>query len=747
MSFKLKTVLGVAAIEILLLAILVFSGLHYLKTSNEARIFEQAHVSARLLATMTADATVAWDLATLDELVNQAARNSGIIYARIRSADGKILSQSHSVDGRSTEFVEDLEMRTALEDGVLDVFAPIQIDGRRFARVELGVSTDELSKTVNDARDWMLSIAATEIVLVAIFGLLLGSLLTRQLYRLQKAARRVAGGEFGFETPVVGEDELAQTAASFNEMSRALKLYKAKQENLQQNLKDAEARLQSAFQNVTVGIVVADARGKIILCNAKILEFFGYSEDELVGRNVSVLANGRDAERHDQYLEAFASTGVAKIIGSGREVVGRHKDGREFPVSLGIAEMSLDGEVQYIASLVDLTEQKALSQQLRQSQKMEAIGQLVGGIAHDFNNLLGIIMGNLDLMQRQVDPESRLSRQLEKALGATERAANLTARLLGFSRQTPTSREPVDVQETIANLIELLQKSVTEQVKITLAPTSCSCFASADKGDLEDAVTNLCINARDAMPGGGSIYIETRRVAISEQDHHLFKDLVTGDYVEISVTDDGQGIPVEIIDHIFDPFFSTKEKGKGTGLGLSMVYGFAKRSGGAVSCYSEEGIGTTFKIYLPCVEAAAIMPAGPSDRAMLEEPVRGEGAILVVDDEPDIQDIAENILTGAGYTVLRANTGKEAMDVLAERAPEISLVVSDVIMPGGVSGHDLADKVAQSYPSIKVCLASGFTGSLSSHQVGNEAVPLLKKPYSNVELTKFVAMVLNKESH
>ena len=519
------------------------------------------------------------------------------------------------------------------------------------------------------------------------------------------------------------------------------------QENLQQNLKDAEARLQSAFQNVTVGIVVADARGKIILCNAKILEFFGYSEDELVGRNVSVLANGRDAERHDQYLEAFASTGVAKIIGSGREVVGRHKDGREFPVSLGIAEMSLDGEVQYIASLVDLTEQKALSQQLRQSQKMEAIGQLVGGIAHDFNNLLGIIMGNLDLMQRQVDPESRLSRQLEKALGATERAANLTARLLGFSRQTPTSREPVDVQETIANLIELLQKSVTEQVKITLAPTSCSCFASADKGDLEDAVTNLCINARDAMPGGGSIYIETRRVAISEQDHHLFKDLVTGDYVEISVTDDGQGIPVEIIDHIFDPFFSTKEKGKGTGLGLSMVYGFAKRSGGAVSCYSEEGIGTTFKIYLPCVEAAAIMPAGPSDRAMLEEPVRGEGAILVVDDEPDIQDIAENILTGAGYTVLRANTGKEAMDVLAERAPEISLVVSDVIMPGGVSGHDLADKVAQSYPSIKVCLASGFTGSLPSHQVGNEAVPLLKKPYSNVELTKFVAMVLNKEPH
>ena len=665
MSFKLKTVLGVAAIEILLLAILVFSGLHYLKTSNEARIFEQAHVSARLLATMTADATVAWDLATLDELVNQAARNSGIIYARIRSADGKILSQSHSVDGRSTEFVEDLEMRTALEDGVLDVFAPIQIDGRRFARVELGVSTDELSKTVNDARDWMLSIAATEIVLVAIFGLLLGSLLTRQLYRLQKAARRVAGGEFGFETPVVGEDELAQTAASFNEMSRALKLYKAKFEEALEAAEEkrakAESRLYAAIEALPLGIVILNSSRKILHANRGFLELYGLWEELLeAGKDVEPLL-GVLADRTRQIpYESEKSDEVEKVTSpeTALSMRARQFDGATVSSSwetqlddgrIVLSTVQKTPEGGYILVDTDITtlhetamKTRQLEADLLNRQKLESLGTLAAGVAHEINNPTQFVGDNLrfakdsaldlieyakllaakvaeaklatadelEAMRDQFDIgfiEEELPVATSQALEGVNRIRGIVSAIRIYAHPDDVVRADVNVTEILRNAVIVTTNKWRSVAEIEDALDDSLSPISGNPGQLGQVFVNLLVNATDA--------IEERGKAEKSEPYTGKISLASGfgsdGRVYFDISDNGNGIPTEIRERVFDPFFTTKPKGVGTGQGLAICKSIiADTHAGRLTFHNNEFGGTTFRVELPGTSDGEAIGAG-----------------------------------------------------------------------------------------------------------------------------------------
>jgi PAS domain S-box-containing protein len=514
-------------------------------------------------------------------------------------------------------------------------------------------------------------------------------------------------------------------------------------EDSNRRLSEAEKRLSTAFQNVAVGIVICDSEGKISLFNLKSSEIFGFKEYEALGANISMFLDVKFDEIKELYDQIHDKSDIERASDSSLEYVGTRKDGTNVPVNVGVEEVNLGVENQYIVSIVDLTEQKKLAAQLRQSQKMEAIGQLVGGIAHDFNNLLGIIKGNLDLMKRQIPVENKLGERLSRALTATDRGAALTARLLSFSRQKADTIEAVDVHEIIHDLADLLQKSITNRVEIRLTSNESDCWAFADRGELEDAITNICLNARDAMPDGGEIAISTRILFITEYQSLDLKDLKAGRYVEISISDNGCGIPPEIIDKIFDPFFSTKEPGKGTGLGLSMVYGFAKRSGGAIKCTSQKGDGTTFRIYLPSAAGAAKSGVTNARQVPLGEFRGGQGTVLVVDDEEDILEIAKESLIEAGYDVLTAGNGVDALEVLDQRSSEVSIVLSDVIMPGGISGHELSERITQAYPHIKVCLASGYAGNPDSGVIGNDRIPLLKKPYSNVELTDFIFGVLD----
>lgn len=382
----------------------------------------------------------------------------------------------------------------------------------------------------------------------------------------------------------------------------------------------------------------------------------------------------------------------------------------------------------------DITNDKQTEDLLRRAQKMDAIGQLAGGIAHDFNNILAIITGNLALLEHQITVDNKIQDRIDIIKHSSERAITLTKQLLGFSRREAVSVKATDVNKVITNMGSLITQSLTPQIDVAYHCKKNLWETEIDRGDFEDVLLNLVLNARDAMAGRGILTIETHNTTLDDNYCLLNPDVKAGDYVRLTVSDNGIGITKEQQAHIFEPFYTTKEQGKGTGLGLSMVFGFVKRSHGDIKVYSEPGTGTTFKLYLPRLKAKEhveeTMHAG---REIL---LGGMETILIVDDEPMILELAEEFLLLLGYKVLTASNGKQALKKLAQH-PNIDLLFTDVLMPGGVNGFELAEKAIESYPDIKVLLTSGYTDSAGTHNAQEHFnANLLGKPYTQAELAK-----------
>ena len=378
---------------------------------------------------------------------------------------------------------------------------------------------------------------------------------------------------------------------------------------------------------------------------------------------------------------------------------------------------------------------------LRRSQRMEAVGQLTGGIAHDFNNLLGIQMGNLEFLKDKVKGDAAATKWATNALRATERGAQLTRRLLGFSRQEARPGTPTDVNEVLADLEDILAKSLTSEIAVEIYPGDGLWPAEIDPGDLSDAVLNLALNARDAMPKGGRLVIETVNRAVGTEQLEREPEMTAGDYVLVSVSDTGTGMTAEVLERVFDPFFTTKAESGGTGLGMSMVYGFAKRSRGHVRIYSEAGHGTTVRLFLPRAQTEAETAAVATQKTL----PRGTETVLVVDDEPDLLDIAGTMLRELGYRTAAARNGREASAILEGSAgKDIDLVFSDVIMPGGMNGFDLAARARETRPGVRVLLASGFTGHVTDKSADRTLVDaMLHKPYDKTQLAYAVREILD----
>jgi signal transduction histidine kinase len=395
----------------------------------------------------------------------------------------------------------------------------------------------------------------------------------------------------------------------------------------------------------------------------------------------------------------------------------------------------------FVLTVSDITERIRSEASLRESARLQAVGQLTGGIAHDFNNLLTIILGNLDFAIGKLEPGNLLRVRLERAMWGARRGAALTHQLLAFARRQPLAPQPINLSTMLVELATLLRHTLGETIEVRAVDCAGLWLAMADASQVETAVLNLALNARDAMPQGGQLTLEVSNKVIDDAYARAHTEVAPGDYVMIAVSDTGTGMPAEVVARVFEPFFTTKAPGKGTGLGLSMVFGFAKQSGGHVKVYSEPGEGTTVRLYLPRAPRLT-QSAEPRNAAPAHLP-RGSATILVVEDEPGVREVARDILGDLGYRVLEASDGSEAVRVFAENSAAVDLALLDVVLPGSMRGNELARRLTEMRPSLRVLYMSGYTqNAIVHHGRLDDGVILVSKPFQREQLARKVAEAL-----
>jgi len=504
----------------------------------------------------------------------------------------------------------------------------------------------------------------------------------------------------------------------------------------EQQLNASEARYRSIVENMVETFYRTDHDGKVVMVSPAVGELLGYTPEEAIG--IEAVSLYADPERHDKFLLALADSD-GRLHNYQTEL--RCKDGSTLWVSTTAQYFRDDeGRVAGIEGTArNITDQRRAEEQLRHAQKMEAVGQLTGGVAHDFNNLLAVILGNAELLQDEIGDNRALTAIERSAI----RGAELTQRLLAFSRQQSLRPQAIVLADLIAGLDELLHRTLGAPVKIVTEVPEGLWPVVADPGQLENALLNLAINARDAMPNGGILEIRCANAEIREHDRRFSGEVPAGDYVQIRVRDSGEGMSNDVREHAFEPFFTTKDVGEGTGLGLSMVYGFARQSGGDAVIASDAGKGTEITLFLPRAVAGDIS----EEQAKGGSLKRGQGqTILVLEDEPDVRKLALTILDGLGYRVFEASDANAAMLVLEEEAGNIDLLLSDVVLPGGVTGPAFAAKAHQLYPDLKVVFMIGYSSGASLQDESIAAgIPVLTKPFRTAALASVVHETLKTE--
>ncbi len=496
---------------------------------------------------------------------------------------------------------------------------------------------------------------------------------------------------------------------------------------------DLDALLGAAVD----AIIVADTSGKILRCNPAAYRTFGYDADELLGRNISVLMPERESRRHDAYMSHHLATGEERIIGRGRELEGLRKDGSVFPLHLSVGRSERDGHVQFVAILHDLTRRRAAELALERSRRLEAIGQMTGGVAHDFNNLLTLIIGNLELaMQKDVTPDVR--GLIYDGLEAAEVGADLTRRLLTFARQSRLAPEVLGTNDLVERIAGIARHGIRAGQRIDLSLAADSWPVHVDPTQLQSAILNLVRNSVDAIEGEGVILIGSENIEVDDTFLAREIDATPGNYVRLTVSDTGAGMTPEVRQKAFEPFFTTKPPGEGTGLGLATVYGFVRQSGGHITIYSEPGQGTTVSIYLPAAADVAVQRRKPAPE-FAALPGHGE-LVLVVEDNPAVRRMTATRLNALGYGVLEAGTVEEA-NAAIDGGTEIALVFSDMMMPGGQTGLDLAWRLRRERPDLPVLLTTGYAGEMTDAEIV-DGFALLRKPYRQEELAIAVTTVM-----
>lgn len=500
-------------------------------------------------------------------------------------------------------------------------------------------------------------------------------------------------------------------------------------------LQVSRMRFQRLFDSGVIGIVVGDGSGRVVEVNGAFLTMVGYTHDELLSGDLDLgdMTPPEWAHANASAAEQLRERGFSRPWE--KEYV--RKDGTRVPALVAVA--SLDGS-EYMSISLNLSERKRLEDQVRRAQKMEAIGTLAGGVAHDFNNLLSVVLTYTGLLLDGLTDGDPVKADLEEVKKAGERAADLTRQLLAFSRQQMLQPRVLDLNQVVTGMDRMLRRLLGADIELSLLTAQTVGKVHADAGQIEQVILNLVVNARDAMPKGGQLTVETQNVELDAEYASQHIDVAPGSYVLIAVTDTGVGMDASTLAHIFEPFFTTKDKGKGTGLGLSTVFGIVRQSGGHIWVYSEPGKGTTFKVYVPRTDRR---PESPTTSSPPPVTLRGPETVLIVEDEDQVRAIMRAVLRRYGYNVLEAQNGGEAFLICEKYTARIHLLLTDVVMPR-MSGRELAERLAPMRPDMKVLYVSGYTeNSIVHHGVLDAGVAFLAKPITPDALARKVRELLD----
>ena len=754
-SIRLK--LTVFVILLLIFTTLAFS-IVTVKIMNKTilnEIIKRAETSSKSAAAVAAYSLVSGDSLGMDHIIFKGkGSNNDVEYMAI--VDKKMRILAHSDIKKRGEVLKEADGRILKNNGdgtivreipfskdkIFEIYTPILFNGKSLGSVRVGVNKSVLLNVQSLARKRIFWVCAS-ILLVAVIGVIgISILITRSIQELASGVEQLEQGKWGRSLRVYSRDELGKLTESFNKMSRTIM-------EQQEEVSKYTRQLQTLSENAPFGMVMIDKDGTFKYINPKFRELLGYDLNDIPNGKTWF----RRAYPDPTYRHHVISTWIDDLEGfkSGekrpRTFTVTCKDGTEkiinfIPVQLETGENLIACED--ITELKRAEEEKAvLHEQLRQSQKVEAIGRLAGGIAHDFNNLLTVIKGYSQLSSFELKEGDPLRVNIDEIQNAAERAASLTRQLLAFSRRQVMEMKVLDLNTLLRDLEKMLRRVIGEDIEMVIQLAEDLGRVRADVGQIEQVIMNLAVNAKDAMPSGGKLTIETANVELDESYARSHVDVRHGHYVMFSVSDTGVGMTPEVRERIFEPFFTTKEMGKGTGLGLSTTYGIVKQSEGHIWVYSVQGKGTTFKIYLPRVNE----PLEEIRKDVLKEELpRGNETILIVEDEEDVRKLAGKILEKQGYRILESFNGDDALVACERRKSPIHLMLADIIMPG-MSGSELAKLLKPLYPEIKILYMSGYTdNAVVRHGVLEKGVNYIQKPFTMEGLARKVREVLDKDS-
>jgi len=727
---------------------------------------QRGMVLARDLAAVSTGSLVLYHYTQLEQNVARVDAEADVVYAIILDRDGRVAahSQKPALVGNvlsdatldavlSTEAPLTQELAASDGQALYDFAVPMVVDGQRWGTARVGLSRRGMDAEIAETRRQLGLLAVLVMAGAGLASALVARRIGRPVRQLAAGAVAIARGELDQRVEPTTSDEIGQLAVAFNDMAGQLRSQRAAlveqrtaleaaHADLRQHyaeLSDLKSYTDNILNSLVNGIVTLDLDGRVVTLNEAAETLLGCRPGTARGRPVDEVFD------HAPEVAGILQGAVQRRMGSTATVTLPGRAGGFVPVEITAATLKGSGgqDLGVVAIVRDLTAVRHLEAQLRQAQKMEAVGRLAGGVAHDFNNLLTVITGRSQLLLLKLPPESPLHRDIELIEETAHRASALTRQLLAFSRKQILQPRVVDLNEVVRGMEAMLGRLIAEDIQLTTRLEPTAGCVRADPAQIEQMIVNLIVNARDAMPLGGQLTIETSRVELDQASAHRQVGVRPGPYVRLVVRDTGVGMDAVTKAHLFEPFFTTKGPGKGTGLGLATVYGIVTQSGGVIGVESEPGQGAVFTIDLPRAEAPAEPRPEPA-RPLLA--AQGSETVLLVEDEAAVRGLARDILERQGYTVLEAVNGDEALRIGRDHRGPIHLLVTDVVMPH-MGGRELADRLTAGRRETKVLYVSGYTDDAILRQgVSQTGMAFLEKPFTAAVLAARVREVLDAAS-